>query len=151
MDIISLGEGNSVSDCNMTIRVSVKETSLDEPPQVAVTEAEKHQLRARLWELAAEIEDLLSENRMSIFDEMAVSGITDIRALSEWRMDRQRERDERLTKRYCSEARPKIEELYEYARLRGFFHPELEQYYWTRFPFVAERLPALLRTAAESR
>jgi hypothetical protein len=116
-----------------------------------VSEAEKAQLRARLRGLAAEIEDLLSENHMSIFEEIALSGITDMRALSEWRMARQRERDERLSKRYCSEVRPKTLELYEYARLRGFFHQELEQYYWTRFPFVAELLPALLRTVAESR
>jgi hypothetical protein len=57
----------------------------------------------------------------------------------------------RLTNVADLQALPKIEELYEYARLRGFFHPELERYYWTRFPFIAERLPALLRAAAQSR
>jgi hypothetical protein len=150
LDIIRLGEGNSISNGKLNIQVRVKETSREEPPQVTLTEAEKRQLRVRLRWLAAELEGLFIASEVALFDEVDVSGITDIRALGERRMDRQRERDAQLSARYCAEFKPKVEELYEYARVRGFFHPDLERYYWTQFPFVAEQIPALLRAVADA-
>jgi hypothetical protein len=139
--------GSGIAGCEVTIHVNAKPTPPEEPPQLDVTEIEKSEVRDQLRKLASEIECFLGEYPLSIPEAIALSGITDISTVFEWR----REWDAQLATGYCAEIHPKLKELYEYARVRGFFDPELEECYSSRLLVTAERLPALLREAADSR
>jgi hypothetical protein len=77
---------------------------------------------------------------------MELSGTTDIPAVRKWR----EEWDAQLAARYCDEIRPKVGALYIHARVRGFFDPELEDYYSSALLAGARGIPALLRKVASS-
>jgi hypothetical protein len=139
--------GSGIIDCDVTIHVNTKPVLPEEPLQLDSTETEKRDIRERLRKLASEIEDCLGRYPLSIPDAIELSGITDIPAVFKWR----EEWDTQLATRYCAEIGPKVSELYQYARVRGFFDPELEKCYSSRLLVTAAALPLLLRTVARSR
>jgi hypothetical protein len=147
VDIIRMAGETGTVDCEVTIRVNAKPVPPEEPSQLDVSETEKCDVRDQMRKLASEIEDLLGEYPLSIPEAVAKSSITEIPAVIKWRQ----EWDTQLAKRYCDEIRPKLSDLYEYARVRGFFDSELEECYSSRLLVTAKRLPALLRMLAESR
>jgi hypothetical protein len=147
VDIIRIDGGSGIVGSEVTIHVNTKPPPPEEPPQLDATEIEKSDIGERLRKLASEIEDHLGEYPLSIPEAIALSGITDIPAVFKWRY----EWDAQLAKRYCAEIYPKLNALYEYARVRGFFDPELEECYSSRLIASATRLPALLRKVAGSR
>lgn len=144
MDIIRMDGKSAIVDCEVTIHVNTKPVPPEEPPQLAVSETEKCDIQDRLRVLASEIEECLDGYPLSIPEAMELSGITDIPVVFEWR----KEWDTQLAERYCAIIRPKISELYAYARVRGFFNPELEGCCSSRLLAVARQLPALLRKVA---
>lgn len=148
--------GASISGSQVTIHVNTEPVPLEEPPQVDASETEKRAIRERMRQMASEIEDCLGGYPLSVPEAKALSGLTDIPAVFKWR----REWDEKLAARYYVEIYPKLSELHECARVRGFFDPELEECYSShmfvadgkpRLIVTARDLPALLRKVAESR
>jgi hypothetical protein len=146
MDIIRMDGKSAIVDCEVTIHVNSKPRPVEEPPQLDASEMEKRDIWNRLQGLASEIEDCLDGYPLSIPEVIALSGITEIPAVFEWRRDW----DAQLAARYCAEIRPKVSGLYAVARARGFFNPELEGCYTSRLLVVARRLPVLLREAASA-
>src|ERR1700733_1777793 len=136
--------GASISGSHVTIRVNADPVPLEEPPQVDTNETEKHDIREQMRQIASEIKEFLDGYPLSVPEAMALSGLTDISAVFKWR----REWDEKLAARYYVEIYPKLSELHEYARVRGFFDPELEECYSSHM-FVADGKPRLIVTARD--
>ena len=145
VSVIRIDGKSGITNSEVIIRINAAPPV--EPPQLDVTETEKREIGARLLELAAEIEGFLGEYPLPMLRAMELSGTTDIRAVRKWR----EEWDARLAARYCYEIRPKVGALYIHARVRGFFDPELEDYYSSSLLAGARGIPALLRKVASSR
>jgi hypothetical protein len=135
---------STIVDCEVAIQVNTKPVPPEEPPQLDASETEMSDIRDRLRRLASEIEDCLDGYPLSIPEAITLSGITEIPAVFKWR----EEWDTQLIAQYRAEIHPKLSELYAFARVRGFFDPELEECYSSRLLVTARRLPALLRRVA---
>jgi hypothetical protein len=118
-----------------------------EPNQVSTTESERNEIRHTLLTVAQRIDELLlaGEWWLPMHEASKVSGLgSDWPAVREWRETYH----EAIRSRYNKEIRPQVIDTYERARVRGFFDPELEEYYEGQILVVAERLPELLRRTA---
>jgi hypothetical protein len=146
VDIIRLEDGARITDCEVTIFVNTSPVPTEEPAQLVAADAEKRGISERLSELALRIEDCLDGYPLSMGKAMEVSGISDLSAVFEWRI----EWDDQVAVRYRADIQPELVWWYEYARLRGFFDPELEEFYSTKLLVIARKLPPLLRKVAGS-
>lgn len=146
MDIIRMDGQSGIIDSEVKIYVNAQPVPPPEPPQLPTTDTERGNIQERLVELASQIEGFLcGKFWLSMSEAMTLSGITDTRAAYAWRQEWHNE----VAARYCREILPIVIELYEYARVRGFFDPELEECYSSRLLVTAETLPALLRRVAK--
>lgn len=145
MDIIRMDGGSAIVNCEVTIRVNAKHVPPEEPSQLYASGAEKRDIIDRLRNLAREIDDLLREYPLTVPDASVRSGLTDIAAVFKWRM----EWDSQLANRYNSELRPKLIDLYQYGRVRGFFDQQLEECYKSSLLVRAAEIPSLLRGLAQ--
>jgi hypothetical protein len=147
--------GNSFAAQNhMKIRASYgmllpPEMPPAEPDQISTMESEKNEIRQELIKLAQRIDELLlgGEWWLPMHEASKRSGLgDDWRAVREWRENYH----QTIRVRYNKEIRPQVIDTYERARVRGFFDPELEEYYEGHILVVAEKLPDLLRRAASN-
>jgi hypothetical protein len=147
MDIIRMDGQSGIVDSRVKIFVNAEPVPPQEPSQLPATEMEKQNIQERLVELASQIEGFLrGKFWLSMPEAMALSGITDARAAHAWRQEWHKD----VAARYCREIHPSVIELYEYARVRGFFDPELEERYSSPLLIDAEVLPLLLRKVVGS-
>lgn len=143
---------SAMTQNHMKIRVSYgmplpPEVPLPEPDQISTTESEKSEIRQELINLAQQIDELLLGAGwwLPIHEASKLSGLgDDWRAVREWRKNYH----EAIRARYNNEIRPRVIDTYKRARIRGFFDPELEEYYEGQILVVAEKIPDLLRRAA---
>jgi hypothetical protein len=118
-----------------------------EPDQISTMESEKNEIRQELIKLAKLIDELLlgGEWWLPMHEASKRSGLgDDWRAVREWRENYH----QAIRARYNKKIRPQVIDAYERARVRGFFDPELEEYYEDHILVMAEKLPGLLRRAA---
>jgi hypothetical protein len=143
---------SSVTDSHIKLRISYgmslpPEVLPAEPDQISITESEKNEIRQELTKLAQQIDEILLGGEwwlpMHVASERSGLG-DDWRAVREWRENYHRA----IEARYIKEIRPQVIDTYKRARVRGFFDPELEEYYEGYILVVAEKLPNLLRRAA---
>lgn len=146
-------EGKSfIANSHIRIRASYgmslpPQVTPTEPDQISTTESERNEIRHGLLALAQRIDDLLLEGEwwLPMHEASRRSSLgSDWRAVREWRENYH----EAIRTRYNKEIRPQVIDTYERARVRGFFDPELEEYYEGQILVVAEKLPDLLRRTA---
>jgi hypothetical protein len=150
--IIVTGGKSFVANNDIKIRVSYgmplpPEVVPAEPDQISITESEKNEIRQELIKLAQQIDEILlgGEWWLPMHEASKRSGLgDDWSAVREWRENYHRA----IETRYIEEVRPQVIDTYKQARVRGFFDPELEEYYEGHILVVAEKLPNLLRRAA---
>jgi hypothetical protein len=150
--IVVMGGKSFAAQNHMKIRVSYgaplpPEVPPAEPDQIPTMICEKNEARRELIKLAQRIDELLlgGEWWLPIHEASKRSGLgDDWRAVREWRENY----NQAIRARYNKEIRPQVIDTYERARVRGFFDPELEEYYEGHILVVAEKLPDLLRRAA---
>jgi hypothetical protein len=155
-DIIFVGEGCSISNCDIKISVSYgkpipPEPVPVEPPQLPITEAERAAIRQELQNLASEIQDVLRDFALLMHEAAKRMGLGEgwcnqpdtVARIMEWRTSL----TEAAGVRYLAEIRSRFIDAYEHAWVRGFFDPELESHYTTRLLVVVENhlLPGLRR------
>lgn len=155
-DIVYVGEGCSISNSDINIRVSYgrplpPEPVPVEPPQLPVTEGERAAIQQELQNLASEIQDVLRDFALLMHEAAERMGLGDgwcnqpdtIAKIMEWRTSL----TEAAGERYLREIRSRFIDAYERARVRDFFDPELESHYTTRLLIVVEShlLPGLRR------
>jgi len=151
--IVAHGRSGIVGS-EMNIRVSYgmplpPEAAPEEPAQVVTTKSERAGIRQELRRLAQQIEELLRDYPLSpppvaaTYFRMEVKG-------NDWSpvLERRRQWDQDLAAKYVSDVRPSVISVYERARVRGFFDPELEKCYSSRLLVTAEILPPMLRRLA---
>lgn len=150
--VVAHGQSGLVGN-EMNIRVSYgmplpPEATPEEPAQVATTESERAGIRQELRGLAQQIEELLRDYPLSPPMAAAYFGM-EVKG-SDWSsvLERRRQWDEDLAAKYVSDVRPSVVNIYERARVRGFFDPELEKCYSSRLLAIAETLPPMLRRLA---
>jgi hypothetical protein len=150
--IVVMNGGSAMTQNHMKIRLSFgmplpPELPLAEPDQISTTESEKSEIRQELIKLAQQIDELLLGGGWWLPMHVASkrSGLgDDWGAVRVWRENYHGV----IRARYNDEIRPGVIDTYERARIRGFFDPELEEYYESQILVVAEKIPDLLRRAA---
>jgi hypothetical protein len=151
--IVAHGQSGIVGS-EMNIRVSYgmplpPEAVPEEPAQVATTESERAGIRQELRGLAQQIEELLRDYPLSPPPVAAAYFGIEVKG-NDWSpvLERRRQWDQDLAAKYVNDVRPSVISIYQRARVRGFFDPELEKYYSSRLLVTAEIVPPMLRRLA---
>jgi hypothetical protein len=146
--ILRIDEGSGIYGSRVKISLNgAQPVPPQEPTQLEATEAEKQDIRARLVELASQIEEFLRNGKFWIptHEVMKLTGLSSGAAAQAFR---RRWYDE-LRERYKSELLSNVIEIYGYARVRGFFDVEIEELCPSPVLVDAEKLPQLFRRLAE--
>ena len=149
--VILIKDSSGISGSHIDISMSYgmplpQEPAPQEPAQISSTKAEREKIKQELINLAQQIDGLLKGNYPLYWHEASErSGLGDDRnAVLEWR----RKYDQALEERYSREILPQVINVYERARVKGFFEVELEKSYNVPLLVDAQKLPELLRRAA---